>query len=171
MNFVLRTLTSYFVYAKIFFKLCPRYPLLYRTLKSNLNIISYVLNNNSYTQLSFAFLVQKDFDDDDTDVFFLLLLQKHFDICLMLFFAILLFLLQKDFDRFHVLLLLPFIYIYIYTKKIISLFLLVFFKFSSWKFSLLEFYLSDFYLSESEEISISSVIYVIYLHSFKCSWG
>ena len=51
--------------------------ILYRILK----IIFYALINNfSYTQLSCVFLLQKDFyfDPDDTDPFFLLLLQKDF---------------------------------------------------------------------------------------------
>ena len=55
------------------------FQLLYRTLKSNLKIIPYVLNNNfSYTQLSFVFLPRKDyyFDHDDTEVFFFFFFRK-----------------------------------------------------------------------------------------------
>ena len=91
LNFQLlyRTLKSYFLYAKKSFILGIFYfLLLYRTPKKNPKIISYMLNNNfSYIQLSFFFLLQKDsyLDHDDTDAFFL-------------------FLLQKDFGTFHVLL-------------------------------------------------------------------
>ena len=112
LNFQLlyRTLKSYFLYAKKSFILGIFYfLLLYRTRK-NPKIISYMLNNNfSYIQLSFFFLLQKDsyLDHDDTDAFFL-------------------FLLQKDFGTFHVLLFEAFLcffwylftifYIYIYKK-------------------------------------------------------
>ena len=91
LNFpLLKTLKNYFLYVKNFFKILKfvlgifNFQLLYRTLK----IIFHVLNNNfSYTQLSLVFLLEKDssFDNDDTDAFFL-------------------FLLQKDFGTFHVLL-------------------------------------------------------------------
>ena len=53
-------------------------------------LIFYALNNNfSYTQISFDFLLQKDFysDPDDTSTLFLYLLQKDFCICLWPFFA------------------------------------------------------------------------------------
>ena len=64
-----------------------------------------MLNNIfSYTQLSFVFLIQKDyyFNHDDTDAFFLFFLQKDFYICLEAFLVFLHFLLRKDFDIFHV---------------------------------------------------------------------
>ena len=91
LNFQLlyRTLKSYFLYAKIIFVLGIFYfLLLYRTLEIP-KIIFYVLNNNfSYTQLSFLMLLQKDsyLDHDDTGVFFLFLLQKDFDIFHVLLF-------------------------------------------------------------------------------------
>ena len=61
------------------------FQLRYKTLK----IIFYVLNNNfSYTQLVFAFVPQKDsyYVHDDTDAFFLFLLQKGLDIFHVLLF-------------------------------------------------------------------------------------
>ena len=52
-------------------------------------IILYVLNNNfSDTQLAFAYVPQKDYYylQDNTDAFFLFLLQKIFDVfCVLLF--------------------------------------------------------------------------------------
>ena len=69
-------------------------------------VIIVLSNNFSYTLLTFSFVPQKGFYDvrDDTDAFFLCLLQKDFDICLGPFLAICLYLLHKDFDIFHVLL-------------------------------------------------------------------
>ena len=78
-----------------------------RTLLSNETVTFYVLNNNfSYTELPFAFVLQKDsyYVQDDTDAFFLFLLQKDFDICRGPFSTFCLFLFQKDLDIFHVLL-------------------------------------------------------------------
>ena len=54
------------------------------------------------TFCSRKFLLLKYYVHDDTDAFFLFLLQKDFDICLGPFFAFCLFLLQKDFDIFRV---------------------------------------------------------------------
>ena len=59
---------------------CPR---IFINLQSYLKVISYVLNNSfSYTQLSFLFVLQKNsyYVHDDTDAFFLFLLQKDFHI-------------------------------------------------------------------------------------------
>ena len=81
-------LKNYFLYVKMFFEILKfvwrifNFQLLYRTLKM---IFSVSNNNVSYTQLSSVFFfLQKDsyFDHDDTDVFFLFLLQKDFYICL-----------------------------------------------------------------------------------------
>ena len=92
LNFpLLKTLKNYFLYVKTFFKILKfvlgifNFQLLYRTLK----IIFHVLNNNfSYTQLSLVFLLEKDssFDKDDTDAFFLFLLQKDGTFHFSLFF-------------------------------------------------------------------------------------
>ena len=122
--------------------------LLYTTLKSNLITIFYVLHNNfSYIQLSFVFLLHKDsyFDCNDTDAFFLF--QKKILISFVCFFS-------KIFCFLIVLI----YHFYIYRKK-------SFLKFSSSKFSSLEFSSSkfswsEFCLLESEEISISSIIYL-----------
>ena len=70
-------------------------------------VISYVLNNNFlYTQLSLAFVPQKDSSNiqDDIDAFFLFLLQNDLYIAHKHIGAFCVFLLQKDFDIFHVLL-------------------------------------------------------------------
>ena len=96
------SLKNYFLHVKIFFEILKfvlrifNFQLLYRTLK----IIFYVLNNNfSYTQLSFVFLLQKNFifNHDDTDA--LLSLSERF---FYLYRAFFLFLLQKDFAAFRV---------------------------------------------------------------------
>ena len=90
------------------------------------------LNNNfSYTQLSFVFLLQKNyqFDHDDADVFFLFFFRKAF-ISVLDLFNFFLFLLQKDFDIFRVLLLEVFICffsqylftVFIYIQKNVNFF-------------------------------------------------
>ena len=74
---------------------CPKH------LQINSKVIFCVLNNNfSYTQLSLAFVPQKDsyYVQDDTDVCFFFLLQKDFGICLEFF------LVFFHFDIFRVLL-------------------------------------------------------------------
>ena len=97
-----------------------------------------MLNNKfSCTQLYFLFLLHKDSYNvhDNAENIFVFLLQKYFSICLEPFFAFFLLLLQKDFDIFHVLFLeafvcvfdniyLPFLYI---EKKIIKNSFLIFF--------------------------------------------
>ena len=74
-----------------------------------------MLNNNfSYTPLVFAFVPQKDsyYSYYDTDIFFLSLHWKVFNICLWHFYLFYLFLLQKDIDIFHVLLLEAFLCVF-----------------------------------------------------------
>ena len=67
---------------------CPR---IFINLQSYLKVISYVLNNSfSYTQLSFLFVLQKNsyYVHDDTDAFFLFLLQKDFHIfCVIMYYV------------------------------------------------------------------------------------
>ena len=135
-----------------------------------------MLNNIfSYTQVVIAFVLQEDFD-----------------IWLGPFLAFCLFLLQKNFDVFHVLLSPVFLcvfddiyllFLYIWSKflrKIFSIsFIRIFFAriFFIRVFSL-EFSLSEFSWSESEETSISSIIYLEiffslrrYFYSSKNTWG
>ena len=122
LNFQLlyRTLKSYFLYAKISFILGIFYfLLLYRTRK-NPKIISYMLNNNfSYIQLSFFFFFRK------------ILIQITMILALFFFFFFRKILVpftcffSKLFFAFSDIYL-PFLYIYIYTKKFTKVFLLVF---------------------------------------------
>ena len=75
---LLRTLKiNSYMLKYVLFQGILHFSLLYRTLKSDIKIISYALDKNFlYTQLSFVFLLQKDFyfDRDDADAFFLFLL-------------------------------------------------------------------------------------------------
>ena len=150
-----------------------------------------MLNNNfSYTQLSFFFLLQKDyfFNHHDTDVFFLFFFRKILIALsghLSLFFSFFFRKILTSFTCFFSKNLFVFLIIFSNhfciciqknhkTKLLVTL---VLFKFSS-KFFPLEFSSWEFSLSELEQISILSIICLgifFYLttdlHSSKNTWG
>ena len=72
---------EYFFETLKFFLRNPQFPDFPRFLSISIKMSFYVLNNNfSYIQLSFVFVLQKDsyFAHNDTETFFLFLLQKDF---------------------------------------------------------------------------------------------
>ena len=83
-----------------------------------------MLNNNiSYTQISFVFLLQKDlyFDHDDTDVCIIFLIQKDFNIFYLLLFEAFLCFLIMFIYHFHIYLTYVYkIYFFLFRKKCIQ---------------------------------------------------
>ena len=117
--------------------------LLYRTLESNLKIISHVRNNNfSYTQLSHLFFSSS----------FFLLVSGHFSSFFLFFFRMVLISFTCFCLKLFFVFLIIFIHhFYIYPKIFIKKsYLLYYFQFSS----------SEFSPSKSKEISISSIRYL-----------